>query len=69
MSKLEDWAEEACEQIDAGFFSGDTFDNEEALAEIEDYLGRWTRRAAEIRRDLEEQKLEEQKKTGLTSGR
>jgi hypothetical protein len=34
MSNLGSWAEEACEQIDAGFFSGDTFETEKLLLRL-----------------------------------
>lgn len=46
------WAEEACDQIDAGFFSGDTFHSEEAIARMEWYMGRWQREIANIRKML-----------------
>lgn len=52
----EQWAENACDSIDAGFFSGDTFHSEEALARIEWYMGRWQREIVNIREMLAEQK-------------
>lgn len=46
---MEDWAEECCDQIDAGFFSGDTFQSDYALDRIQWYVGRWQRAIADIR--------------------
>ena len=43
------WVYEACEQIDAGFFSGDTFHSRESLEEIEDYIKRWQREIENIK--------------------
>jgi len=37
----------AIQQIDAAVFSGDTFDEPEARAELVEYIERWTRRLAE----------------------
>ena len=51
---LERDVEEACDQIDAGFFSGDTFESPEALKRIEWYLGRWCRQIAVIKQRQEE---------------
>jgi hypothetical protein len=48
-SCLPDWATNALENIDAGFFSGDTFDGERAMAVVEQYMARWTRAIAQIR--------------------
>jgi hypothetical protein len=45
---LKPWAEEACDSIDAGFFSGDTFFAPEAIKRMEWYLGRWCRQLAVI---------------------
>jgi hypothetical protein len=47
--RLENWAEEACDQIDAGFFSADTFHSPEAILRIEYYLSRWQRELARIK--------------------
>jgi len=58
---MKGWCEEACESIDAGFFSGDTFHDEESLKEIEYYLGRWNRETERIKKMLEELKSEEEK--------
>ena len=41
---------DACEEIDAAFFSGDTFHDEKVLSEFEWYLSRWTRETARIKR-------------------
>jgi hypothetical protein len=46
---MEPWAEEACNEIDAGFFSGDTFHYPESIARIEFYLGRWQRELERIK--------------------
>ena len=54
------WIKEACEQIDAGFFSGDTFHSKEALDEIGFYIGRWTRQMAIIQEFLKEEKSSEE---------
>ena len=51
-STLPAWAEESLDAIDAGFFSGDTFQNAGALAAVEFYIGRWTREIARIKADL-----------------
>ena len=40
---LPKWAIDACEEIDAGFFSGDSFLNKKAMNELEWYLNRWTK--------------------------
>ena len=48
-TRLPDWATDALEKIDAGFFSGDTFDGERAMAVVEQYMARWTRAIAQIR--------------------
>lgn len=37
------WLEQACEEIDAGFFSGDTMDNEENRKFVKEYIDRWNR--------------------------
>lgn len=50
----EQWVEDACDSIDAGFFSGDTFHSAEAVARIEYYMGRWQRRIEFIRELLGE---------------
>jgi hypothetical protein len=46
---LPDWATDALENIDAGFFSGDTFNSEAAMVAVEQYTARWTRAIAQIR--------------------
>ena len=43
---------EALEEIDAAFFSGDTFHDPEALKEVEEYLGRWQREITSIKEDV-----------------
>lgn len=48
-SCLPDWATDAMENIDAGFFSGDAFDGERAMAVVEQYMARWTRAIGQIR--------------------
>lgn len=57
---LVDWAEEAFDTIDAGFFSGDTFNNEDALKRVEYYLSRWTRQMVCIRQVLADDATEEE---------
>lgn len=42
----------ALEEIDASFFSGDSFHSAEALAFVQAYLDRWSREAESIRRML-----------------
>lgn len=43
---LPNWTTNALENIDAGFFSGDTFLDEPAMAVVEQYMARWTRQIA-----------------------
>ena len=50
--KLPPYAEEALDSIDACFFSGDTFQNADALEAVEFYIGRWTREIVRIKADL-----------------
>ena len=45
--------EQACELIDACFFSGDSFHDYESLEEINNYVQRWSRIIKEIKHDLE----------------
>ena len=52
---MDDWLKEAFENIDAGFFSGDSFHNEEALVEAEEYMRRWECVIDNIREHLSEQ--------------
>lgn len=51
-STLPAWAEESLDAIDACFFSGDTFQNADALEAVEFYIGRWTREIARIKETL-----------------
>jgi hypothetical protein len=51
-SELKDWAESACDKIDAGFFTGDTFQSREAVDRIEFYINRWQREIISIKDDL-----------------
>ena len=51
-STLPPYAEAALDSIDACFFSGDTFQNADALEAVELYIGRWTREIARIKADL-----------------
>jgi hypothetical protein len=48
-STLPSWATNALENIDAGFFSGDTFLDEREMAVVEQYMARWTRQIADNR--------------------
>ena len=50
--KLPPYAEEALDLIDACFFSGDTFQNADAIETAEHYIGRWTREIARIKEGL-----------------
>lgn len=40
---MQKFAKDACEEIDAGIFSGDTFDKIDELNELNHYLDRWKR--------------------------
>ena len=51
--------ENACEEIDAGFFSGDAFHSREAVAEMERYMGRWGLEMESIKHMLNEREAEE----------
>jgi len=46
--KIEDYLINACETIDASFFSSDTFHDKQNLGEIRRYLGRWLRESESI---------------------
>ena len=61
MVALRKWLEDACEEIDAGFFSGDGFHGREELEEIRCYLGRWERRCKVIEEMLDEEDKENEK--------
>lgn len=43
MDNIPEWLKRACEEIDAGFFSGDTFESEESRALMKEYIERWQR--------------------------
>lgn len=45
----------ACEEIDAGFFSSDEFENPKDLLEIKKYVERWNRQIAVIENTLQEE--------------
>jgi len=45
---------DACEKIDAGFFSGDTFHDPKIIEQMEYYLGRWQRELKLIKKMLEQ---------------
>ena len=47
--------ESACQEIDAAFFSGDSFLTEEAMRRMEYFIGRWQREMASIREMLKEE--------------
>jgi len=51
---MQDWAEDACDEIDAGFFSGDSFHDADALERIEWYMTRWQREIVNIRKIMAE---------------
>lgn len=40
---------DACEEIDAAMFSGDSFDDPDTIREFQEYLDRWNRKIAEIK--------------------
>ncbi|SIT50465.1 hypothetical protein BN2476_830036 [Paraburkholderia piptadeniae] len=54
---LRQWAEDAADSIDAGFFSGDTFNDREALDRIEWYIARWQRQIVNIKAMLAESEM------------
>jgi len=56
--KLPMWAVNAIDEIDAGLFSGDTFDDEESLADFEWYIARWTRELKLKREFIENEKTQ-----------
>jgi hypothetical protein len=47
--------EAACQEIDAAFFSGDSFLTEEAMRRMEYFIGRWQREMAGTREMLKEE--------------
>lgn len=57
---LHPMVEEAIQEIDAAFFSGDQFHAEEDLARIEKFLLRWGREATRIKADLNSQEQDEE---------
>ena len=46
---MDRFTQKACDEIDASIFSGDTFHDQRAITEMEEYLARWTRGLAEIK--------------------
>lgn len=46
---MRDEYEEFCDNIDAGFFTGDAFHSKEACDRLEMYMERWQRQIADIR--------------------
>ena len=50
------WVHDACESIDAGFFSGDTFHDEQTVEKIVWYTNRWQREIVRIRKIIIENK-------------
>lgn len=57
--RMKDWHKEACESIDAGFFSSDAFHNKIAIEEISFYIGRWLREIEHIKKILAEDEAKE----------
>lgn len=51
---MEPCLERACEEIDAGLFSGDAFENVSALSEFKEYVERWERRIKELEETINE---------------
>jgi hypothetical protein len=64
VGRLPEHTERHFDAIDAGFFSGDTFHNEEALMRFDWYVARWQREIANIRAML----AESVSKTGADHG-
>ena len=58
---MPDIFDDACEEIDAAFFSGDAFHDNEALTKIKHYLGRWNREAESIEKMLKDIEEENEK--------
>jgi len=50
---MKKWAQDACNQIDAGLFSGDTFNDEKSLQELEYYMLRWSRQLTSLKLTLD----------------
>lgn len=50
---MKPFLEDAAEQIDAAFYTGDSFHSAEDLDDIEAYIARWSREAYRIREMLE----------------
>lgn len=48
---MDDHYEELCDDIDSGILSGDSFNNKEACDRLEEYMARWQRQIADIRRE------------------
>jgi len=46
------WHKEACEQIDAGLFSSDSFHNSKAIEDIDYYIQRWLKEVKNIKQML-----------------
>ena len=46
--RLEQWAEDAIDALDAGVFSSDAFFDVEAIARFRDFMARWERGLKEI---------------------
>ena len=57
---LQPMVEEAIQEIDAAFFSGDQFYTEEDLARIEKFLLRWGREATRIKAVINSQDQDEE---------
>ena len=49
------WLGDACDSIDAGFFSGDTLHSREAIAAMNYYMRRWMTELRRIEEMLDEQ--------------
>jgi hypothetical protein len=53
------YLDDALNEIDAALFSGDGFEDEHRVAVLERYLGRWAKKAVEIRKNLAEDAAED----------
>lgn len=55
---MQPWHEEACEQIDSGFFSSDSFHDSKTIEDIKWYIQRWLREIESIEQMLKEKKIQ-----------
>lgn len=60
--KMPIYLDDACDLVDACFFTGDTFFDEEVMKEMEFYLNRWNKKIIELKEIQEEIKLNDVEK-------